>query len=322
MRIAVVGARGQLGATLVHEFAAGHETSAFGRADLDISDGAAVAAMVARVEPDVIVNAAAFTNVDAAEDHPIEALDGNAFGVRTLARAALTHGATLVHYSSDFVFDGNASSPYVETDPPGPRSVYAASKLLGEWFALDAPRAYVLRVESLFGEAPGAPAGKGSAAGILTTLKAGGSPKVFEDRTITPSYVIDGGAGDPAAGGIARARRRVPLRELRPVHVAGSSPARWRACSASSRGSRRCVWRTCSCARHVRSSARSRTPNYGRPASTCRRGRTRWRVTSARCLQARDALRRTGQPDELGAVTVLILAFEPSGERDCFGKRR
>jgi dTDP-4-dehydrorhamnose reductase len=139
MRIAVVGARGQLGA----------------------------------VNPDVILNAAAFTNVDAAEDHPIEALNGNAFGVRALARAALTHGAALVHYSSDFVFDGNTSSLYTETDRPGPQSVYAASKLLGEWFALDVPRAYVLRVES------------------LNTLIAGGSPKVFEDRTITPSYVID-----------------------------------------------------------------------------------------------------------------------------------
>jgi len=191
MRVAVVGAKGQLGAALVHEFAAAHETTAFGRAELDISDAAAVAAAMAGVTPEVILNAAAFTNVDAAEDHPIEALDGNAFGVRTLARAARTHGATLVHYSSDFVFDGRASSPYTETDPPGPLSVYAASKLLGEWFALDAPRAYVLRVESLFGQSPGGPAPRGGAAGILNALKAGGSPKVFEDRTITPSYVID-----------------------------------------------------------------------------------------------------------------------------------
>jgi dTDP-4-dehydrorhamnose reductase len=191
MRIAVVGARGQLGAALVHECAAGHETVGFGRAELDIGDAAAVAEAMARVNPDVILNAAAFTNVDAAEDHPIEALNGNAFGVRALARAALTHGAALVHYSSDFVFDGNTSSPYTETDRPGPQSVYAASKLLGEWFALDVPRAYVLRVESLFGQAPGGAPPKGSAAGILNTLIAGGSPKVFEDRTITPSYVID-----------------------------------------------------------------------------------------------------------------------------------
>ena len=190
MRIAVVGAKGQLGAALVHECASGHDISAFGHAELDISDGAAVDAALATVKPAVILNAAAFTDVDAAEDRPIEALKDNAFGVRALARAALAHGATLVHFSTDFVFDGQASTPYTETDPPNPQSVYAASKLLGEWFAEDAPRAYVLRVESLFGQPPVGPA-KGSAAGILATLKAGGSPKVFEDRTISPSYLAD-----------------------------------------------------------------------------------------------------------------------------------
>lgn len=191
MRIAVVGARGQLGAAVVHECAALHDTIAFGHAELDVSSEAAVAAAMARVKPDVIVNGAAFTNVDAAEDHPVEALNGNAFGVRALARAAGTCGATLVHYSSDFVFDGRASVPYTEADRPNPQSVYAASKLLGEWFACDAPRAYVLRVESLFGRAPDAGPAKGSVAGILNTLRAGGVPRVFEDRTISPSYVID-----------------------------------------------------------------------------------------------------------------------------------
>jgi dTDP-4-dehydrorhamnose reductase len=191
MRIAVVGARGQLGAAVVHECAAAHDVVAFGRADLDISDEAAVAAAMARVKPDVIVNGAAFTSVDAAEDHPVDALNGNAFGVRALARAAQSHGATLVHYSSDFVFDGRATAPYTEANPPNPQSVYAASKLLGEWFASDAPQSYVLRVESLFGRAPGAGPAKGSVAGILNTLRAGGVPKVFEDRTISPSYVID-----------------------------------------------------------------------------------------------------------------------------------
>ena len=191
MRIAVVGARGQLGAAVLHECASAHETVAFGRADLDVSDDAAVAAAMARVRPDVIVNGAAFTNVDAAEDHPVDALNINAFGVRALARAARAHGATLVHYSSDFVFDGRASAPYIEDDRPNPQSVYAASKLLGEWFACDAPRAFVLRVESLFGRAPGAGPEKGSVAGIRKTLLEGGAPKVFEDRTISPTYVID-----------------------------------------------------------------------------------------------------------------------------------
>jgi dTDP-4-dehydrorhamnose reductase len=191
MRVLVTGARGQLGAAVVHECQAVHEVAPFGRDDLDITDDAAVAAAIARVGPDAIVNAAAYTDVDGAEDHPIDALNANAFAVRALAKAAERSSATLVHYSTDFVFDGAGSRPYAEDDGPSPRSVYATSKLLGEWFAADAPRHYVLRVESLFGGAPGARPAKGSVAGILNTLVAGGQPKVFEDRTISPTYVID-----------------------------------------------------------------------------------------------------------------------------------
>jgi dTDP-4-dehydrorhamnose reductase len=191
MRIVVVGAGGQLAAAVAHECAAAHEITAFTRAGLDVSDDRAVAAAMDRARPDVIVNGAAFTDVDAAEDRPIDALNDNAFAVRALARAASAHGATLVHYSTDFVFDGKASAPYSEEDRPGPRGVYAVSKLLGEWFASDAPRAYVLRVESLFGRAPGAGPAKGSVAGILRTLMAGGTSKVFADRTISPTYIFD-----------------------------------------------------------------------------------------------------------------------------------
>jgi dTDP-4-dehydrorhamnose reductase len=191
MRIAVVGARGQLGAALVNEWAPAHETVAFSRADLDVSDDAAVAAAMDRIRPAVILNGAAWTDVDAAEDHPVDALNVNAFAVRALARAARTHDATLVHYSTDFVFDGKSSAPYTETDRPSPQGVYAASKLLGEWFAVDAPRAYVLRVESLFGRAPQGGPEKGSIAAIVKTLTSGGSPKVFADRTISPTSVLD-----------------------------------------------------------------------------------------------------------------------------------
>ena len=199
MRVAVVGAGGQMGAAVVAECAGIHETVAFARADLDASDDTAVAATMARVRPDVIVNAAAYTDVDAAEGHPVDALNVNTFAVRALARAATTLGATLVHYSTDFAFDGLANRPYTELDRTNPRSVYAVSKVLGEWFAMDAPRAYVLRVESLFGRAAGGGPAKGSVAGILKTLQAGGVANVFEDRTISPTYVIDG----------ARATRRL-----------------------------------------------------------------------------------------------------------------
>jgi len=191
MRIAVVGAGGQLGAAIADECAAVHDTVTFTRAELDTSDDAAVATAMARVQPEVIVNGSAFTDVDAAEDRPVDALNVNAFAARALARAAEQHGAALVHFSTDFVFDGTASAPYTELDRPNPRNVYAASKLLGEWFALEAPRPYVLRVESLFGRSARGPEPKGSVAGILKTLAAGGTPKVFEDRTISPTYVID-----------------------------------------------------------------------------------------------------------------------------------
>jgi dTDP-4-dehydrorhamnose reductase len=91
------------------------------------------------------------------------------FAVRSLGAAAAD--ATLVHYSTDFVFDGATSTPYQETDPPAPQSTYAASKLLGEWFATDAPRALVLRVESLFGVPGGRPPGR------WTIVAASGRPR-------------------------------------------------------------------------------------------------------------------------------------------------
>jgi dTDP-4-dehydrorhamnose reductase len=191
MIIAVVGAGGQLGAAIAEECASAHDIVTFTRAELDTTDDAAVAAAMARARPEVIVNGSAYTDVDAAEDHPVDALNVNAFAVRALARAAETHGAALLHFSTDFVFDGTASAPYTEEDRPNPRNVYAASKLLGEWLALEVPRAYVLRVESLFGRAANGPAAKGSVAGIVKMLLAGGTPRVFEDRTISPTYVVD-----------------------------------------------------------------------------------------------------------------------------------
>ncbi|MCC7418280.1 MAG: dTDP-4-dehydrorhamnose reductase [Acidobacteria bacterium] len=191
MRILVTGACGQLGAAVAAECGRAHEVAALGRGDLDVTDDAAVEAAVAGFGPDAIVNGAAYTDVDGAEDHPIDALNANAFAVRALASAARACGAALVHYSTDFVFDGEAGRPYTEADAPAPRSVYAMSKLLGEWFAADAARHYVLRVESLFGRAPGARPAKGSVAGILRALAAGEAAKVFEDRTISPTYVID-----------------------------------------------------------------------------------------------------------------------------------
>jgi dTDP-4-dehydrorhamnose reductase len=190
MRFVVVGARGQLGAAMVLECGRAHEVVPFDKAALDVTDSAAVSTAMQQCHPDVIVNCTGYNAVDAAEDHPVDALRINAMAVRSLARAATAVGATLVHFSSDFVFDGNSDVPYAETDQPNPQSVYAMSKLVGEWFAMDAPSAYVVRVESLFGlSANHQP--KGSLAGIVASLQSGEAPKVIVDRTVSPTFVVD-----------------------------------------------------------------------------------------------------------------------------------
>jgi dTDP-4-dehydrorhamnose reductase len=189
--ILVTGAGGQLGSAIVEAFQASARVIALDRRDLDLTDDAAVDARVRRERPDVVINCAADNDVDGAETAPIRALSVNAFAVRELARAADEAGAAFVHYSSDFVFDGTTSRPYVESDRPNPQGVYAASKLLGEWFALEARRGFVLRVESLFGALGTGRPGRSSLDRIVEGLRNGREVPVFADRTVSPSYVVD-----------------------------------------------------------------------------------------------------------------------------------
>jgi dTDP-4-dehydrorhamnose reductase len=189
-RVFVTGAAGQLAASVVRAFA-DRDIIAHTRATLDVTDGDAVQREIGKARPDLIVNCAAFNRVDAAENHPTEAFAVNAFAVRSLARAAESCGAVLVHYGSDFVFDGTATEPYDETATPGPRSVYASSKLVGEWLALEPPRSYVLRVESLFGSPAEWTGGRGTLDAIVAGIETGREVTVFTDRTVSPSYVAD-----------------------------------------------------------------------------------------------------------------------------------
>lgn len=191
MRIAVIAPRGQLGAAVVHECRASHDVVPLDRTALDVRDAAAVARVLGKVKPQAIVNCSGYNAVDLAEESPVEALRVNAFAVRSLSRAAQAMNSVLVHYSSDFVFEGTTPRPLTEEDSPNPKSVYASSKLLGEWFAADAVRSYVLRVESLFDGAPDGPPAKGTVAAIVKALKGGAMPKVFRDRTVSPTSVID-----------------------------------------------------------------------------------------------------------------------------------
>jgi dTDP-4-dehydrorhamnose reductase len=187
MRILVTGASGQLGTTIAADYAGRAEVVPVTRAALDLGDAAAVEAFVARERPDAVINCAAFTDVDGSEDRAIEALRVNALAVRALARGAAAVGATFVHYGTDFVFDGLGDRPYTEDDEPTPQSIYACSKLLGDWFAADCPRHYVLRVESLFGGSRR----RSSVDRIVNAIRANQRAPVFVDRVTTPSYVRD-----------------------------------------------------------------------------------------------------------------------------------
>ena len=187
LKVLVTGARGQLAGAIIDAYKDTSQVLAYSRGDLDVADYDAVMKRVQADAPHVIINCAAYNNVDRAEDEADIALDANAFAVRVLARAAQSSGATLVHYITDFVFDGRAARPYIEEDPPNPQSVYAQSKLLGEWFALEAPRAFVLRVESLFGGANA----RSSIDRIVQSIAEAREAKVFRDRVVSPSFVMD-----------------------------------------------------------------------------------------------------------------------------------
>ncbi len=188
--VLVTGASGRLAGFVAAAFA-GRRLVLAARRDLDITDAGAVRRMVAEVRPAVIVNCAAYNDVERAEDAAEDALAVNAFGVRNLARAAAGVQATLVHYSTDFVFDGETDRPYVEGDRTRPLSAYAASKWLGERFAQEAPGALVLRVESLFGCEPDWQGPLGSLDAMVARLRKGQDVRAFTDRVVTPSYMGD-----------------------------------------------------------------------------------------------------------------------------------
>ncbi len=193
-RILIAGAGGQLAAAVAARYAGAGDVKGLSHAELDIASAADVERQVSLFEPTLIINCAAYNLVDRAEDEPAAALAANAFGPKNLARAATARGATFVHYSSDFVFDGRASEPYTEEDAPNPLSVYGTSKLLGEWFALESPGSFVLRVASLFG----GPRAKSSVDRIVDALLDGRDAPVFSDRTASPSYVEDVAAATQA----------------------------------------------------------------------------------------------------------------------------
>ena len=155
MRLLITGAAGMLGADVRRAAGrAGHDVVALTRSDLDLTDAGAVRTAVADARPEVVVNCAAWTDVDGAERDEAAAHAVNADAAGTLAEAADLAGATLVHVSTDYVFDGTATRPYVESDPTGPIGAYGRTKLAGEQAVVAATdRHLIVRTAWLYGHA-------------------------------------------------------------------------------------------------------------------------------------------------------------------------
>ena len=191
MKALVLGANGCLGTALAgflptHD-GGGFEVEARGRAECDVTDAAAAARIIAESEADVVFNASGFTNVDRAEDEPDAAYRANAIAPETLARVTGALGVKLIHYSTDFVFDGELERPYDEFDAPAPQGLYARSKLAGERLAAAVSRkVFVVRVGWLYGKG-----GRNFPSTILDRLVAGQTVRADRERLGSPTWVRD-----------------------------------------------------------------------------------------------------------------------------------
>ena len=144
MKILITGARGQLGIALQRRLSTAHEVVAVGHAELDISDAVSCERVIARVSPDAVLNCAAYTAVDKAETDHEAAFAINAKGAGNIAAACAAIGAFPIHFSTDYVFDGTATQPYMETNPTNPLGVYGQSKLQGEQAVAAASAAHLI----------------------------------------------------------------------------------------------------------------------------------------------------------------------------------
>lgn len=185
MRVLVTGASGQLGRDTAERFAAsGHEVVAAGRRELDIAHRDQVLGVVGSLGPDVVVNCAAFTAVDACEADVDRAYLVNALAVRHVAEAARRFGAHLCHISTDYVFAGDKAEPYHEWDRPDPQSVYGATKLAGEQEVGE--EATVVRTSWLCGRH-----GSNMVTTVLRLASEGGPMRFVDDQRGSPSFTAD-----------------------------------------------------------------------------------------------------------------------------------
>jgi len=207
LKILLLGRNGQVGWALERSLAPLGEPTALGRAELDLADVPRLVATIRALQPEAIVNAAAYTSVDKAESERETAFAINATAPRVLAEEAKRIGALLVHYSTDYVFDGAKAVPYVEDDEPNPLNVYGASKLAGERaIAATGCRHLILRTSWVYG-----PRGANFMLTMLRLARERPALHVVDDQVGAPTSSIE----------IARATATVLARAAQSSNVTG-----------------------------------------------------------------------------------------------------
>ena len=194
MKIAVIGANGQLGNDLVAAFSEnGDAVCSLTHSNIEISDLPSVSHALEQTQPQVIVNTAAMHHVEDCEREAEKAFAVNALGPRNLALVARDLGATLMHISTDYVFDGGKGSPYVEEDNPLPLNAYGITKLAGEHFVrATSARHFVIRTSGLYGKSPcRAKGGLNFIELMLKLAKERGEVKVVDSEVVTPTSTAE-----------------------------------------------------------------------------------------------------------------------------------
>jgi dTDP-4-dehydrorhamnose reductase len=223
-RVAVLGATGQLGSDIRRAAEArGVPLTALGHEEVEITNRASLTRRFTEIRPTVVINCAAFHQVDKCEDDPALAFQVNALGALHAARAAAEAGARTVYVSTDYVFPGDkpSSQAWSESDCPRPINTYGVSKLAGEHATVGVSDAnLVVRVASLFGVAGARGKGGNFIETILTKAKQGGPLKVVNDQWMTPTYAED------AAGAILDL---IAMDARGVVHVTNTGACTWHA---------------------------------------------------------------------------------------------
>lgn len=189
MRVAITGAAGLFGHGLVQVFSSRHEVYGLTRVDADITKADEVAAVIRKVAPEVVVHPAGIADIDVCELDPARAFLVNYHGTRNVAEAARAAGASVAYISTDAVFDGKKQSPYTESDPAIPPTVYGRTKLRAERLVLASPKSWAFRVSILFGPGRANFIERG-----LRRIAAGEDYVVASDQLGTATYTVDAAA--------------------------------------------------------------------------------------------------------------------------------